>query len=90
MAAAFVRHRVRDYDEWRKVYEAVQARADEFGIREEAVYRSADDPNDVLVYHRFDSLDAARSFFGAEELGAAMADAGVDTATMRLEFYDEA
>lgn len=90
MAITFVQHRVADYDAWRKVYDGVADLQRAGGVTEEAVYRGAEDPNSVLVMHRFGSADEARSFFQNPELRRAMADAGVDMGSFRLEQYEEA
>jgi hypothetical protein len=73
----FVRHRVNDYDRWRRVYDYFAATQQKLGVRAEAVYQSIDDPNDVTVWHDFDDADAARAFGDADELRVAMGDAGV-------------
>jgi hypothetical protein len=78
MVRWFVRHRVRDYAAWREVYDSfadVQRRG---GVRAEAVYQSADDPNDVLVTHDFDDVETARAFFANPDLKDAMMRAGVE------------
>ena len=90
MATTFVRHHVADYDAWRKVYDSVADLQRAGGVVEEAVYRGAEDANDVLVLHRFGSADQARAFFENAELRAAMEQAGVDMGTFRLELYEEA
>lgn len=90
MATTFVQHRVADYDAWHRVYESVADLQREGGVVEQAVYRAADDPNNVLVMHRFGSADEARAFFGNPDLRQAMADAGVDMGSFRLEVYEEA
>jgi hypothetical protein len=52
MAMAFIRHRVRDYAAWRAVYDAfTDAAVATEGVS--LVYRSADDPDDLLVVHPF-------------------------------------
>jgi quinol monooxygenase YgiN len=90
VATTFVQHRVADYDAWRRVYDGVADLQREGGVTEEAVYRAADDPDNVLVMHRFGSADQARAFFQNPDLRAAMADAGVDMGSFRLEVYEEA
>jgi len=90
MAITFVFHHVADYDAWRKVYDGVAGLQREGGVTEDAVYRGADDPSNVLVMHRFGSADQARTFFENPELRAAMQEAGVDMGTFRLELYEEA
>lgn len=53
MTIMFVRHHVADYDAWRRVYDSVGEVQRQGGAKEDAVYRAEDDPNDVLVMHRF-------------------------------------
>jgi len=90
MAVAFVRHTVADYDKFRAVYDSVEDMQKQGGVLEEAVYRDADSPNEVLVMHRFGSIDQARAFFGNPQLKSAMGQGGVDVSTLRIEFYEEA
>ena len=47
-------------------------------MRAEAVYQSADDPNDVMVTHDFDDVETARAFFSSPDLRDAMMRAGVE------------
>ena len=88
MTIMFVRHRVADYDAWRRVYDGVGEMQREGGVTEEAVYRAEDDPNEVLAMHRFGSSDAARSFMENPALRQAMTDAGVDVGSLRVEYYE--
>jgi hypothetical protein len=76
----FIRHRVGDYDAWRRVYDGFAPSQQALGVKAEAVYRSADDPNDVTVTHDFDTIEAAHAFAGSPDLRAAMESAGVDGA----------
>jgi heme-degrading monooxygenase HmoA len=59
------------------------------GVTDEAVYRSVRDPKEVLVMHRFATMDQARSFLESSELREAMGKAGFDTSSVRVEFYEE-
>jgi hypothetical protein len=90
MAATFVSHRVADYDAWRAVYDSVGEMQAAAGVTDKGVYRLAGDPDNVLVYHRFGSMDQAKTFFDDPNLRAAMKEAGVDESSLRIEFYDEA
>ncbi len=47
------------------------------------VYRSVDDPNDVLVMHRFATTDDTHSFMNSP-LRDAMGKAGVDPSSLRI------
>ena len=89
MTVSFVLHRVADYDAWRRVYDSVADVQTEGGVTDDAVYRADGHPDNVLVMHRFGSAQEAHSFFESAELRQAMQDAGVDTSSLRLEFYDE-
>ena len=89
MTTTFTRHTVRDYREWREIYDSVVDMQRTGGVTDEAVYRSLDDPNTVLVMHRFRSPGDARAFFESEELRAAMSKAGVDESSLRVEMYEE-
>jgi ABC-type sugar transport system substrate-binding protein len=73
----FVRHEVADYGVWRKSFDAFAPTQRKMGVIYKAVYRSADDPNDVTVIHDFHSLQAAKAFAASAELKAAMEKAGV-------------
>ena len=78
MVRSFVRHHVRDYAGWRKVYDGFNETQTGHGVRGEAVYRGVDDPNDVTVTHDFDDADAAKRFFAMPQLKEAMQEAGVE------------
>jgi uncharacterized protein (UPF0264 family) len=78
MVRAFIRHHVSDYDEWRKVYEGFADAQRAGGVRAEAVYRGADDPNDITVTHDFDDAASAKAFLGNTELKEAMQRGGVE------------
>jgi hypothetical protein len=78
MVRSFIRHHVRDYDEWRTVYDSFEDVQQQAGVRAEAVYRGLDDPNDVTVTHDFDDAQAAKAFLGRQELREAMQRGGVE------------
>jgi quinol monooxygenase YgiN len=73
----FVRHEVADYSVWRKAYNDFVATQKRNGVVYQAVYQSADDPNDVTVIHDFHSLAKAKAFAALPELKAAMEKSGV-------------
>jgi hypothetical protein len=77
MATLFVRHKVGNYTEWRKGYDAFDATRKSMGVSSHGVYQNDADPNDITVYHEFDSTDAAKSFIASKELADAMKAASV-------------
>ncbi len=89
MVRMFVRHQVGDYATWRKGYDDFDEKRSTMGVSGHAVYRSVEDGNDVTAYHDFDSIDAARSFAGSNDLKEAMQQAGVVGAP-QIWFVEEA
>jgi len=77
MIRVFVRHRVADYKTWRKMYEAFEAERRNMGASGHAVFQTIDDPNDLTVWHDFETLEQAKSFGASAALKDAMAKAGV-------------
>lgn len=77
MATMFVRHRVKEFKAWKAEYDAFETERKRMGVTSHGVYQSDQDPNDVTLYHRFDSVDAAKAFAGSDSLKGAMERAGV-------------
>lgn len=77
MATMFVRHKVEDYGNWKRVYDEFASTRKEKGVTGASVHRDANDPNTLVVTHQFKDLNAARAFADSEELKSAMANAGV-------------
>jgi hypothetical protein len=73
----YIRHEVTDYATWRKVYDGFDAERRGLGVSGHAVYRSADNPNDITVWHDFKSAEAAKAFASSPNLKGAMQNAGV-------------
>jgi quinol monooxygenase YgiN len=86
---ALVRHRVADFDAWKRVYDGFKPIGAEHGVHAHQVMRSTDDPNDVIVTHTFDSREAASAFFAMPELKEAMSQAGVDADSVAISYFDE-
>jgi hypothetical protein len=77
MPTAFIRHRVQDYERWRRVYDEF-TQANPSGVTvEPAVYRSVEDPNELLVIHRFGSPDEVKPWLDDKGRRQAMIAAGV-------------
>jgi hypothetical protein len=74
---AVVRHNVADYDAWRTVYDGMAEVQANGGVTAKSVHRLASDGNDVLVLHRFDTINAAEAFLGSADLREGMHEAGV-------------
>jgi Antibiotic biosynthesis monooxygenase. len=79
---------VADHAEWRQVYDDFAAVRAAGGVIDQAVFRSREDPNDLLVMHRFRTLSEAEAFIESSELRDAMDRAGVQ-GTPRIELFEE-
>jgi hypothetical protein len=72
-----IHHKVTDYTNWRKGYDAQEQNRRSAGITNGRVFRSAEDPNDVVVLQDVTDPAKARSFVASEDLKAAMQKSGV-------------
>ena len=86
---ALVRHRVADFDAWRKVYDGFAPIQAERGVQSHQVLRSIESPSEVIVTHTFDSPEVARAFFATPELKEAMSKAGVKADSVEISYFDE-
>jgi hypothetical protein len=69
--------KVKDYAAWRKGYDDHEKARHAAGITNGRVFRSAEDPNDVLILQDVADVAKARTWLGGDELKAAMTKAGV-------------
>ena len=77
MALLIVHHRVQDFDRWKTVFDEHGTNRKEHGCSRHWVYRSVEDPNDVVISTEWPSDEAARSFVADPSLREAMERAGV-------------
>ena len=88
-ASLFVRHGVRDYDAWKKIYDEADTIRAAHGCTGESVLHLTSDANDVLVIHDFPTVEQAEAFAGDPDLQSAMQQAGV-TGPPRVEIFESA
>jgi hypothetical protein len=70
-------HPVKDFPEWRKVYDANAEHRNNSGIKITGLYQDVDDPNMVTLTGETQSVEAFMAFNSDPELIAAMEEAGV-------------
>jgi hypothetical protein len=78
LAHVLVRHKVDNYAKWRPVFDehaATRVAAGQIGTPQ--VFRSGDDPWEVVVLMEWDELERARQFVAAPDLSEVMEKAGV-------------
>ncbi len=71
------RHPVNNYAQWRTIYDGFTDEQKAGGVIEEEVFRDPEDPNMIVVLHRFETLAAANAYFGSPVLQEGMKSAGV-------------
>jgi hypothetical protein len=69
--------KVKDYAMWRTSYDGHEKSRISAGITNGRVFRRAEDPNDVVILQDVADVPKARSWFGSEDLKAAMQKSGV-------------
>jgi hypothetical protein len=72
-----IHHKVTDYAAWRKTYDGNAQSRLSAGITNGRVFRSAEDPNDVVVLQDVADVAKARTWFGSDDLKTAMQKSGV-------------
>jgi len=77
MAVLIIRHPVRDYAAWRPVYDAHEAARTAAGLTNGCVFRSTEDPNDIMILHEMADRQRAEEFCRSDDLRTTMQNAGV-------------
>ena len=89
MVAMIVRHRVANYESWRKVFDSMHDIRAAHSWTGSEVYRDATDPNLVTVVNHVADVESAKRYGGSQELRDGMAKAGV-ISTPDITFLSEA
>ena len=69
--------KVKDYNAWRASYNGHDKDRASAGITNSKVFRSADDPNDVLILQDVADVSKARTWLGSNEMKTTMEKSGV-------------
>jgi len=77
MVRLFARINVADYQTWREVYDQFYGERSAMGVLGAAAFQLVDDPNDVTVWHDFETAEVARAFVSSDALRNTMQRAGV-------------
>ena len=78
MASMLVQHKVKDFADWKNVYDSVADMRANNGELSDRIYRDASDPNSLTIVFKWDSLANAQKYAQSPELKAAMEKAGVE------------
>jgi len=69
--------KVKDFNAWRTSYNGNEKNRVSAGITNGRVFRSADDPNDVVILQDVADFSKARTWLGSPEMKTAMEKSGV-------------
>ena len=69
--------KVKDFNTWRTSYNGNEKGRQSAGITNGRVFRSADDPNEVVILQDVADVAKARTWFSSDEMKAAMQKSGV-------------
>jgi len=72
-----VRSNVSDFARWKPVSDAHLSARQRAGLKEEHLFRNADEPNEVLLLFSVEDVDKAKAFTASDDLRQAMEKAGV-------------
>jgi quinol monooxygenase YgiN len=89
MASILIQHTVKNYAEWKKVFDSNAAMRTSNGELSYQIYRDSTDANKLTIMNKWDSLANAQKFAHAPELKAAMEKAGVE-GMPNISFLNEA
>ena len=77
MTYLVIRHKVKDYDTWKVHFDAHGAARAAAGSTGGHLLRGLDDPNEVVIFFKWDELEKARQFVQSPDLREVMEKAGV-------------
>lgn len=72
-----VHFKAKDFNTWHTSYKGNEKNRVSAGITKSKVFRSSDDPNDVLILQDVTDVAQARTWYGSSEMKAAMEKSGV-------------
>ena len=89
MATMLIQIKVKDFAEWKKVFDSGNGLRKSNGELSHQIYQDASDPNKLTTIYKWDSLANAQKFSQSPELKAAMMEAGVQ-GPPNVSFLNEA
>ena len=77
MISVILSHEVKNYSNWRKVYDEDEKNRSKAGLNLTGVYQSIDNPNMITLIGEAPSVEALKKFMANPDLKAAMEKGGV-------------
>jgi hypothetical protein len=77
MRYVLVKHKVKDFDIWKKIFDADAGNRQAAGSKGGVLLRAMDDPNMVYILFEMEDVEKAKGFFRSAQLKKTMEKAGV-------------
>ena len=77
MTYLWVRHKVADFSDWKRVFDSHSAAQQAAGLRVERVLRNMDNPNEVFLFFEVEDLEKARGFISSPDAAEGKQQSGV-------------
>ncbi len=77
MAYLMFRGKVKDYEKWKPVFDELRPKRKEYGAKGGYLYRNADNPNELVVFMEWESVEKARKWAYSEHVTRALEIGGV-------------
>ena len=77
MITVLVTHEIKNYSDWRKVFDADEVNRLKAGFKSTGVFHSVDNPNIITIIGEAPRVEAINGFMSNPELKAAMEKGGV-------------
>jgi heme-degrading monooxygenase HmoA len=88
MTRLIIRHKVNNYDAWKKVFDNFKDFRKSSGEKSYQIFHPEKDPNNLILMFEWDNTANAQKFFKSQELKDTMHKAGV-AEDPQIEFVDE-
>lgn len=77
MVFVLVRHKVADFDKWKPAFDEHGKTRKKSGSKGAKVYKSKDNPKEMIILMEWDNIENAKKFAGSQDLKDTMTKAGV-------------
>ena len=77
MTTVIISHEVKNYSDWKKVYDADEINRTKAGLKITGLYHAVDNSNKITLVGEAPSVDAVKQFMSNPELKVAMEKGGV-------------
>jgi hypothetical protein len=77
MVYVFIKHKVEDFSKWKPGFDDHGSTRKEAGSKGGMLFRTLEDPNDLVIIFEWDNIENARKFTESEDLKKKMQEVGV-------------